>query len=759
MDNGLYSMKKLLLIALLAFSTLVRAADTEPLPPDQVYKLSATAEPGSVTVHWDILKGYYLYKDKFRFVSQVTGIKLGTPQFPAGEMHQDPYFGKQTIFHKGVSVTLPVTGVGKLDLDVTYQGCAEAGFCYPPQRKHVSLMLVAAANAAPAVATAAAPAATTSKINPPDLEDLLAGNGDANDFPPPDQVFHFNARAKDQATLEVTWQITPGYYLYRQKFDLKTDNPDVSLGTPDYPQGEIKNDPYLGTSEIYTKDVDALLPVTFAHGITKFNLIASYQGCAEKGFCYPPITKTVPIDLAAAGSLPALVPGQAEQPVAEQDRLAALIKDGNLAWVFLSFIGFGMLLTFTPCVLPMVPIISGIIVGQGKKLTTGRAFALSLVYVLAMAFTYAIAGVIVGLAGANIQIALQNPYVLSGFSLVFVLLALSMFGFYELQMPSALQNWFNQHSSKQQGGAFAGVAIMGALSALICGPCITAPLVAALIFIGESGSAFRGGLALFALGLGMGVPLLIIGTSAGKLVPKAGAWMERVKHVFGVMMLAVAIWFLARVIPGPLVLVLWAALAIVCGVYLGALETHAPPRHLHKLWRGLGLLTLLYGLILLVGAAIGGDDPLKPLAPLAARAATVAVAASGAHAPAPVQSVLPFKRIKTSADLDRELAAAAGKPVMLDFAADWCVSCKEMEHETYTDPAVQAALANVTLLQADVTANDDDDKALYKRFGIFGPPSIMLFGPDGQELKAYRVVGFLGPADFLQRLQSAWPVR
>ncbi len=753
-------MKKILiLIPLLLAPLLARAADTEPLAPDLVYKMSASAEPGSVTVHWDILKGYYLYKDKFRFVSQVTGIKLGKPEFPAGEIHTDPYFGKQEIYHKGVSVTLPVTGVGKLDLDVTYQGCAEAGFCYPPQRKHVSLMLVAA-NATPAAAQAsspaAAPAASTAKVNPPDLNSLISGSGDANDFPPPEQVFHFNARAKDQDTVEVTWQVTPGYYLYRQKFVLKSDNPDVTLGTPDFPQGEIKNDPYLGTSEIYTQDVDALIPVTRANGAGKFNLIASWQGCAEKGFCYPPQTKTVPIDLVAAGALPAMGPAPEQAPVAEQDKLAALIKSGNLVWVFLSFIGFGMLLTFTPCVLPMVPIISGIIVGQGKGLSTKKAFFLSLTYVLAMAFAYAIAGVIVGLAGSNIQIALQNPWVLGGFALVFVALSLSMFGFYELQMPSALQSWFNQHSSKQQGGAFAGVAIMGALSALICGPCITAPLVAALIFIGESGSAFRGGLALFALGLGMGVPLLIIGTSAGKLVPKAGAWMERVKHVFGVMMLAVAIWFVARILPGPIVLALWAALAIVCGVYLGALETHTPARHLNKLWRGLGLLALLYGLILLVGAAMGGDDPLKPLAPLAGRAAA---ASAGPGAPGPQQaSPLPFKRIKTVADLDREVAAAAAAhaPVMLDFAADWCVSCKEMDHDTYTDPAVQAALSKVVLLQADVTANDDDDQALYKRFGIFGPPSIMFFGPDGQELKAYRVVGFLGPQDFLKRLQAAF---
>jgi len=729
---------------------MAQAANQDPLPPDQVYKVNASATPGSISVHWDILPGYYLYKDKFQFVSHITGIRLGKPGFPDGEVKQDQFFGKQTIYHKSVTVTLPYTGLGKLDLELVYQGCAEIGFCYPPQHKHVELML-----AAPGAATVTAAALAATKVNPPDLAALAgAGNGlpgvSGTSFPPPDQVFRFSAVTKDAKTLELHWGVSPGYYLYRQRFDIKSDNPDVQLGTPDFPQGEIKNDQYLGTSEIYKQDVDVLVPVTVTNGASRFKLTVVYQGCAEAGLCYPPQTKVQDIDLAAAAPLAGAAPAASSAPVvAEQDRLAVLVRDGNLAWVFLAFIGFGLLLTFTPCVFPMIPIISGIIIGQGK-ITTRRAFLLSLTYVLAMASAYAVAGVIVGLLGANVQAALQNPWVLSVFALIFVGLALSMFGLYELQVPTAIQSHLTRHSNKQQSGAFVGVAVMGVLSALICGPCITAPLVAALVVIGETGSATRGGLALFALGLGMGVPLLIVGTSAGKFVPKSGPWMNTVKHVFGVVMLGVAIWFISRVIPGPVTLALWAALAIVCGIFLGALEpiTNRASGWKH-LWKGFGLLALLYGLILLVGAATGGDDPLQPLS----RFTTTAAAAPGATGAQ--TSALPFKRIKTSADLDAAIAAAGGKPVMLDFAADWCVACKELEHDTYTDPKVRAALSGAVLLQADVTANDDDDKALYARFGLYGPPGVIFFGGDGKEVTAERVVGYLGPTEFLTRIEAA----
>ncbi|HET7921487.1 MAG TPA: protein-disulfide reductase DsbD [Gammaproteobacteria bacterium] len=738
-------MKQLFLLLLLALvPTLSVAAPAQPLPPDQVYRAQAHASEGIIQLHWDILPDYYLYRDKFRFVSHSPGITLGTPQFPEGERIHDKFFGDEVIYRHGVTLAVPYTGSGALDLEAVYQGCNEViGFCYPPQHKRFALTLAAAHDVKTSTPTA---------VHPPDLAALVNGETGDEGFPPPDRVFRFTAYAKDANTVEVRWQIADGYYLYRQKFHFASDNPDIQLGAPGFPQGEIKNDKYFGTSEIYTHDVDALIPVTVSGDSTRFTLSASYQGCAEKGLCYPPITKTVLLDLATPGSIAAAVPAPAAETAAggsEQDRLASLIRTGNLVWVFLAFVGLGLLLTFTPCVLPMIPIISGLIVGQGKTVTTRRAFLLSLTYVIAMALTYTVAGVLVALLGSNIQAWFQNPWVLGVFALIFVLLALSMFGFYELQLPSALQTRLAAHSNRARSGAFTGVAVMGVLSALIVGPCITAPLVAALIVIGESGEPVRGGLALFALGLGMGVPLLIVGTSAGKFIPRAGAWMNAVKAVFGVLMLAVAVWFLSRVLPGPVTLVLWAALAILCAVYLGALE--AAPTGWRKLWKGLGILLGLYGLILLVGAASGGSDPLRPLAHLRAPAGGATVTQTGLH----------FTRIKSVADLDRALAGAAAqhRGVMLDFYADWCVSCKEMEHGAFADPAVRAALADVLLLQADVTANDAADQALLQHFGIYGPPSILFFGPDGQELRSLRVVGYMDAPQFLAHLHTAFGER
>lgn len=740
-------MKKLALVLLLVLFAPLSQADQEPLPPQQVYRMTVHAQNGMLMAHWDILPGYYLYRDHFKFISHTPGVTLDTPRYPEGVKKHDQFFGDETVYYNGVTVAVPATGSGPLDVEVVYQGCADIGFCYPPQHQRVQLML--AKNTAP----------ITAAVHPADLAALVNGDSEADqNFPPPDQVFRFAAYAKDANTIEVRWQIADGYYLYRQKFHFASDNPDIQLGAPGFPQGKIENDNYFGTSEVYEHDVDALIPVTRNGDSTRFTLTATYQGCATKGFCYPPITKTVLLDLATPGSVAATVPAPAAQAAgaeSQQGKLANLIRGSNLAWVFLVFVGLGLLLTFTPCVLPMIPIISGLIVGQGTQLTTLRAFLLSLTYVLAMALTYTVAGVLVALLGANVQAWFQNPWVLSVFALIFVLLALSMFGFYELQLPAALQTRLAERSNRARSGAFAGVAVMGVLSALIVGPCITAPLVAALIVIGEGGEPVRGGLALFALGLGMGVPLLIVGTSAGRLVPKAGAWMNVVKIVFGVLMLAVAIWFLSRVLPGPLTLVLWSALAIVSGVYLGALDPLTPAAGgWRRLWKGLGVLLGLYGLILLVGAALGGDDPLRPLARLHE---TPSAHSSNSALTDATQAGLKFTRIKSVEDLDRALASATAthKTVMLDFYADWCVSCKEMEHGAFADPAVQAALADSVLLQADVTANDATDQALLKHFGIYGPPSIMFFR-DGQELRASRVVGYMDAQQFAAQVRKAF---
>lgn len=575
-------------------------------------------------------------------------------------------------------------------------------------------------------------------------------------FLPPEQVFILSAEVVNPNQLAITWNITGGYYLYRDKFKFALqDTPGITLGEPILPKGEEKHDENFGLMEVYHREVTVLLPLKRNNtSATDITLRVNYQGCAEAGFCYPPMKQELPISLPAGGdaATPATAPANstptAAAPITDQDRYARSLAEKGLLLNMASFFGLGLLLCFTPCVFPMVPILSSIIAGQGSNITTRRAFWLSLTYVLAMAATYTAAGILAGLFGSNLQAAFQDPWILGSFSALFVLLALSMFGFYDLQMPHAIQSRLTEMSNKQQGGTFVGVAIMGLLSALIVGPCMAAPLAGALIFIGQSGDAVLGGAALFALSLGMGMPLLAIGTSAGKLLPRAGNWMNIVKAVFGVLLLGVAIWMVERIIPAPASLALWGVLLVVCAIYLGALE-HLQPESSgwHKLWKGSGVIMLIYGSMLLIGALSGGNDPLRPLGGLTTASAA---ASSERH--------LKFTQIKGEAGLQRELqlASAAGKPVMVDFYADWCISCKEMEKKTFSNPAVQESLRDAVLLQADVTANDDQDQALMKRFGIVGPPSMLFFSPSGAELSQYRLVGFLEPERFSTLVASAF---
>jgi len=428
-------------------------------------------------------------------------------------------------------------------------------------------------------------------------------------------------------------------------------------------------------------------------------------------------------------------------PVSEQDRLAALIGEGNLAAVLATFFGAGLLLALTPCVLPMIPILSGIIAGEGKDVTPARGFTLSLSYVMGMALTYTVAGALFAAAGQQVQAIFQQTWILVTFAGLFVLLAAGMFGAFDLQMPSSIQTRVAAISGKQKSGTMVGAFVMGALSSLIVTACVAPPLVAALAVIGQTGDVFRGAAALFALSLGMGAPLLAVGASAGKLMVKAGPWMVAVKNAFGFVMLGLAIWMLDRVLPGAVTLALWAVLIFMAGVFLGALTPLTPESGgAQKVGKGFGVLAMFYGAVLLLGALSGGDDPLQPLA--GTRVAAVGGGATAAH------EELEFRRIKTVADLEQAVAEAAtrGQPVMLDFYADWCVACKEMEKYTFSDPEVHAELDGVVLLQADVTANDAQDQALLKHFRIFGPPSIIFFGPDGEERRAYQVVGFM-PAD------------
>lgn len=588
----------------------------------------------------------------------------------------------------------------------------------------------------------------------------LVGGSAQQDFLHPDEAFRVAAAVQGPARLNVQWAIAEGYYLYHDKFSFEIIEGDAAVNQTgvSVPPGKVKEDPSFGSVEVNIGDIAIAVPlIRDVPGATPVTLQVGYQGCKDDSLCYPPIKKTLPLILPAmatgAGDNPATaaagtgIAAQSGPVISEQDAFTQGLIEGGILLNAALFLGAGLLLAFTPCVFPMVPILSGIIVGQGRQLKPGKAFTLSLVYVLAMASTYAVIGVLAAMAGVNVQAAAQNVWVITLFSLVFIALALSMFGFYEIRMPAALQDRLVRVSNSQRGGTLAGVAIMGAVSAIIVGPCVAPPLVGALTYISQTGNEVLGGLALFSLGLGMGVPLLVIGSSAGSLLPRAGRWMETVKKVFGVGLLGLAIWFLSRIIPTAAELYLWATLLIVTAIYMGALDQLDRAAGWARLWKGLGLIMLVYGVLLVIGASSGSRNIYKPLEGLAGSGSGVETA-----------SHLTFTRIKSVADLDARLAQAsqAGRPVMLDFYADWCIECIRMERNTFNDPAVRAALEQADLLQADVTANDETDKALLAHFGIYGPPAILFFGTDGEEIRAYRFFGYAGPGEFAGHVRQAF---
>ena len=583
------------------------------------------------------------------------------------------------------------------------------------------------------------------------IGNLFSGliNPSSNELLEPDEAFNFSASINNPQQLILNWRIAKGYYLYQEKIAATIIEPNtLSFGTINFPKGQQKTDEIFGETLVYYDDVTLIAPFsTPLKQQTEITIEVSFQGCADIGVCYPPMKKRLTLSLQASEKTNApSKPSSTSQLLSEHDQIANSLFSNTVWLTCLTFLGFGILLSFTPCVFPMIPILSGIIIGHGKDLTTRKAFYLSFSYVFASALTYALFGVLAGLFGSNLQATFQNPWILSFFSALFVLLALSMFGLYQIQLPIAIQSKLSQLSQHQKHGSLWGSAIMGALSTLIVGPCVAAPLAGVLIYIGQTADAVLGGFALFSLGMGMGVPLLIIGVSAGKLLPKAGHWMEPIKYFFGVMLLAVAIWLLERILPASIILVLWAGLLIVSAVYLKVFERLPDnAKGWYKLSKGIGAILLIYGIILMLGAASGGSNALKPLAHLSINPKNN----TQLHA-------LSFKKIKNTDDLTRELQLAAKNKqfVMLDFYADWCISCKEMEAFTFTDASVQDALRDVVLLQADVTQNDEEDKLLLNKFSLIGPPAILFFDLNSAELKRNRVIGYMGPDDFLTRLKT-----
>src|SRR5512143_2894443 len=733
----------------------------EFLDPEVAFKFSARAlDANTLEAHWQIADGYYMYRDKFKF--EVDGATLGTPQKPAGKVKQDENFGTVETYRKDVRIALPIqrtAGATSVTLKTVSQGCADAGLCYTPQSESVTIRLPAAAAAPAALAWAPVPSASASSSALDRLRSL-AGDSGMPKVLPPDEAFKVAAAMPDAQTVKLDYALTPSTYLYRDKLAFVVKSPaDVKVARADTPAGDIKDDPSFGRTEVYHRDFSARLTLSRALAAgEKLVLAATWQGCNEAvGVCYPPIKRD--FSLAASGVVVPVaesgpVASSAEPAVGESDtaRIERVLKGGSFWAVVVTFFGFGLLLALTPCVFPMIPILSGIIAGQNRQLTKTSGFLLSLAYVLGMAITYALAGVAAALSGTLLSNALQNPWALGIGAGIFVLLALSMFGFFEIQLPSALQSKFTDASNKMKGGHFAGVFIMGALSAVIVGPCVAPPLAAALAFIAQTGNTTLGGVALFVLALGMGVPLLLVGLSAGALLPRAGGWMNAVKYFFGVLMLAIAIYLISPVIPAWINMLLWALLLIASAIYLHALDPL--PAHASgwsRLWKGLGVVLLIGGLSIILGMLAGSRDLLQPLDVFKG-----GMSGTGGTAMAAERQGLVFEKVKSVAELDARLAAAKaeGRAVMLDFFADWCVSCKEMERFTFNDPKVQARLQRMVLLQADVTANTDADRALLKRFSLFGPPGLIFWNGAGEQ-SDYQVIGFEKADKFLASINAA----
>ena len=738
----------LFLIAACGLVPLAHAqSEDDLLPVEQAFQLTARiAAPGTIALHWDIAPDYYLYRTRIKAKTSQSGVTLGELALPDGTKKHDEFLGDVEVYHKAIDATLPYTladaAAKTLAVTITVQGCHEVDpkICYPPHPTSVTLDVPATA----AAAESAEPLSLASKLGVAANEEPL----------PPEQAFVFEAIAASPTGILARWTMPKGYYLYRDKSSVKLVEGDgVTLGAPAWPQGVDHTDEHFGTVQVYFDQVELPIPVKREKGAAQtIKLNAEYQGCQDNGICYPVMTKDVSFELppataaelATANATAAAAPSASANDQSEEQALAANLSSNR--WLaLLSFFGFGLLLAFTPCVFPMIPILSGIIAGSGENLSTQRAFVLSVVYVLATCVVFTIAGVIAGLAGANLQAAFQKPWILWSFAILFVLLSLSMFGFYELQLPSSFQSKIADLTNRQKGGSLVGVAIMGLLSALIVGPCVAPPLAAAVLYISQTRDPVFGGLALFVLSLGMGAPLVVFGTAAGRYLPRAGAWMDAVKAVFGVLFLGLAIWMLARILDAFWIMLMTGALAIASAVYLGALERLPEGASgWRRLWKALGIVLLVAGAAEILGAAAGGRDVTQPLAGVVASGG-----ASESHA-------LAFRTIKSADDLDRALAdaKAAKQPVMLDFYADWCVSCKEMEKFTFSQAGVQQALAGFVLLKADVTANDETDQALLKRFSLFGPPATIFFA-DGIERRALRLIGFEKADDFVARAGKA----
>jgi len=733
----------------------------EPLPPEQAFVLSTEVlSADMIRAKWHIVDGYYLYREKFKFESVTPGITAGTAVFPQGKIKEDQFFGKVETYRGDIAIDIPLNRMDDfqtLELTVTSQGCADIGICYPPQKQQVTLNLPAL----PATSTSTSesrPAAESSTFSPlaaiKKFGDSLLGEEEK--FLPVDKAFAYTAEVQDGNTIKASWNIADGYYLYRDKLSFALlDANGVELGQINLPEGKEKDDESFGRMVVYLHNLDLLLPLQRIRlDPANVTLEVKYQGCAEAGLCYPPQTRAMPLSLPAGSAMPAVMLSGEASAGASPGMNAGESKRGFLGNLLFAF-GIGVLLTFTPCVLPMIPILVGVIVGQSReKPTKMRAGMLSISYVIGTAVVYSAAGWLAGASGQQLQAYTQNAWGIGIVAAILVVLALSMFGFYEIQMPSAIQSRLQMKSQNLKGGSMYGTLFLGMVSALIVGACVTPLLMLVLGIAIQAGDPVLGASMMFAMAWGMGVILIAVGVGAGHLLPKAGAWMDVIKYVFGVLLIGVAIYLMTPLQAVP-ILLLWGTFLIVVGVYMGA--TQAVPESANKwlyMWKGLGTVLLIWGVLALMGGMQGNRDIMQPI-----DTSSFTMISGGPGLAAQTALREPhdlFIHLENPAQLDEQLAKAkaAGKPVMLDYFATWCTDCRRMEKATFNNAQVQKIMQEkFVALQVDVTdPNNPETEAIKKRFKVFGPPAMLFFDQDGNPRTELNFYGFRKPEDFIATL-------
>ncbi len=722
------NMLKILLILL----SLTITAEENLLQADKAFSLTTKIANNNIVLDWKIADGYYLYQNKITVRPIDNSVELGNFIFSTAKVKEDEFFGKVKIYRHNANVTIAIINSQDIiNLEVSYQGCADIGVCYPPVHKKIQL------NASKIASTNDGTQFFKSIINNEALTDPVQV----------DKAFPLQLLKIDTNNVQIVFDIRDDYYLYKDKFSFTASKADIVAVK--LPAATIKDDEFFGKVKVYKHQL--IIPIELNNINNNVTLTINFQGCWEGGVCYPPATKTLAIgDIVKDNVINTILKNNTKAQTAPivaaelnaSDKITHLIETSNVFIVILSFLALGLLLTFTPCVLPMIPILSSIIVGQKEKPSTAKSFFISLIFVLSMAITYTFAGVLAGIFGHNLQIILQDPYVIVAFSLIFIILSFSMFGYFEIKLPNSWQNKLTNISNKNKGGSVIGVAIMGFLSALIVGPCVTPPLTGALIYIGQTGDAVLGGMALFAMGIGMGIPLLIIGTGIGS-IPKAGAWMDKVKNIFGVLMLAMAIYLLDRVTNQFISLVMWASLFTISPIAFGAtIRLQENSTYWQRILKAINVIILGYGLLLWLLVAKGGGDMLSPLKSFSVQQNTIS---NNTH------QGLVFKKISSLSMLNNITTNNTDKLIMLDFYADWCISCKELERYVFSDDRVVKHLKNSITLQADVTKNTINDKELMQYFGVIGPPAILFF-KNGKELKSKRIVGEINADKFYNHL-------